>query len=145
MSDTPISKENPVAYFSAEFGFDTNAPIYAGGLGILSGDTIKQAAEDNFPMVGVGLLYRGHGMRQVIDETGMQQDQDWFYDPLSVGFEHVYVDNMPLFVRVRIADTDVWLRIWKKCFATFSKLEYALVTSLFDTLSSINLFLYFTK
>lgn len=117
MSDNDISKENPVAYFSAEFGFDSNVPVYAGGLGVLSGDTIKQAADDNFPMVGIGLLYRGHNMRQRIDESGMQQDDNWFYDPLSVGLEHVYVDNMPLFVRVKIGDTDVWLRCWKKQFA----------------------------
>lgn len=46
-----VSHHNPVAYFSAEFGFDPQLPIYAGGLGVLSGDTILQAADDNFPMI----------------------------------------------------------------------------------------------
>ena len=59
----------PVAYFCAEFClydrtiYETSPrmrrdlPIYAGGLGILSGDVIREAADRNFPLVGVGLFY----------------------------------------------------------------------------------------
>lgn len=111
-----VSKEHPIAYFSAEFGFDTNVPIYAGGLGILSGDTLKQAADDGTHMVGVGLLYRGDGMVQALDENGLQKDEDWGFDPVSVGIEHVYVDNLPLFVSVHLGDDTIWLRVWKKTF-----------------------------
>lgn len=114
---TEISHEHPVAYFCAEFGYDPAVPIYAGGLGILAGDTIKQAADSSFPMVGVGLLYRGYGMRQKITATGEQIDEDWLFDPLSVGLEHVYVDDMPLFIKVHLTEADVWLRCWKKTFA----------------------------
>lgn len=112
----PISSENPVAYFSAEYGIDKNLPIYAGGLGILSGDTIKQAADSNIPFIGIGLLYRGQNMRQRIDETGMQVDEDWQYDPVALGVEHVYVNDMPLFVKVHLTEVEVWLRCWKKTF-----------------------------
>lgn len=116
VSAPSISRANPVAYFCAEFGFDSNLPIYAGGLGILAGDTLKQAATDSFPMVGVGLLYRGYGMKQVLDEHGEQTDQDWLFDPLSQGLEHVYIDDMPLFIKVHMSEVDVWLRCWKKTF-----------------------------
>lgn len=116
-AQTPISSSNPIAYFCAEYGFDPNLPIYAGGLGILAGDTLKQAADDKVPLVGVGLLYRGFGMRQVLDQSGMQQDTDWPFDPLSAGLEHVYLDEMPLFVKVHLTEVDVWLRCWKKTFA----------------------------
>lgn len=112
-----ISNAHPVAYFCAEFGFDANVPIYAGGLGILAGDTIKQAADSNFPMIGVGLLSRGFGMRQYITPEGEQVDQDWFFDPRSVGLENVYVDDEPLFVKVHLTEVTVWLRCWKKTFA----------------------------
>ncbi len=112
-----ISHAHPVAYFCAEFGFDTNVPIYAGGLGILAGDTLKQSADANFPMVGVGLLSRGFGMRQHITPTGEQIDQDWFFDPRSVGLENVYLDDQPLFVKVHLTEVVVWLRCWKKTFA----------------------------
>ncbi len=114
---TEISNVHPVAYFCAEFGFDTNVPIYAGGLGILAGDTIKEAADRNFPLVGVGLLSRGFGMRQHITPEGDQVDQDWLFDPRSVGLENVYVDEMPLFIKVHLTEVTVWLRCWKKTFA----------------------------
>src|SRR5580658_5541605 len=36
--NAPALEHNPVAYFSAEFGFHETLPIAAGGLGILAGD-----------------------------------------------------------------------------------------------------------
>lgn len=114
----PVSKEHPIAYFSAEFGFDTNVPIYAGGLGILAGDTLKQASDDGVHMVGVGLLYRGDGIKQALDSKGLQQDENWGFDPVNVGIEHVYVDNLPLFVSVHLGDDVIWLRVWKKTFGS---------------------------
>lgn len=107
----------PIAYFCAEFGFDAAIPIYAGGLGVLAGDTVKEAADQAAKFVAVGLLYRGYGMKQHITVDGVQLDQDWQFDPLSVGLEHVYLDEMPLFVKVHLTEVDVWLRCWKKTFA----------------------------
>src|SRR5205809_96965 len=40
----PALASNPVAYFSAEFGFHETLPIAAGGLGILAGDHAKSAS-----------------------------------------------------------------------------------------------------
>ena len=112
-----VSPAHPIAYFSAEFGFDAQLPIYAGGLGILAGDIMKQAGDENYPVVGVGLLYRGNGMKQGLDEQGRQVDLDWDFDPVAVGLEHVYLDNLPLFVSVHIGDALIWLRVWKKTFS----------------------------
>ncbi len=50
--------KSPVAYFSAEYGLDSSFPTYAGGLGILAGDFIREAALQGFPLVAVGLLYK---------------------------------------------------------------------------------------
>jgi len=114
----PVSPEHPIAYFSAEFGYDPKLPIYAGGLGILAGDIMKQAGEENSPLVGIGLLYRGNGMKQGLDEAGKQVDLDWDFDPVAVGLEHVYLDNLPLFVSVHVGESLIWLRVWKKTFAS---------------------------
>lgn len=108
---------SPVAYFCAEFGFDPKIPIYAGGLGILAGDTIKQAADDNMPFVGVGLLYRGYATVQAISAEGVQTEENNLFDPVTVGLEHVYLDDMPLFIKVHMTEVDVWVRCWKKTFA----------------------------
>lgn len=35
-------------------------------------------------MVGVGLLYRGDGIEQGLDDQGRQIDLDWDFDPVAV-------------------------------------------------------------
>ncbi len=50
-------QERPVVYFSTEYGISDNLPIYAGGLGVLSGDTFEQAAQSGIPFVAIGLLF----------------------------------------------------------------------------------------
>jgi glucan phosphorylase len=47
-----------VAYFSMEIGLDPGMPTYAGGLGVLAGDTLRSAADLDIPMVAVTLLCR---------------------------------------------------------------------------------------
>jgi starch phosphorylase len=47
-----------VAYFSMEIGLVAGMPTYAGGLGVLAGDTLRSAADLGVPMVGVTLLHR---------------------------------------------------------------------------------------
>jgi glycogen phosphorylase len=106
----------PVAYFCAEFGLQAELPLYAGGLGVLAGDTVKEAADQNFPMVAVGILYRGKNAIQVISADGIQTEADVAVDPVAIGFEHVYVpqEDQPLFVRVHLTKLDVWARVWKR-------------------------------
>src|SRR4051812_29826293 len=41
----PQLQKNPIAYFSAEFGFHETLPIAAGGLGVLAGDHAKAASD----------------------------------------------------------------------------------------------------
>lgn len=111
-----ITIDRPVAYFCAEYGLQADLPLYAGGLGVLAGDTVKEAADQNFPMVAVGLLYRGGEWTQVLTAEGMQQEEDLEVDPVSLGFEHVYlpIEDQPLFVRVHLTREDVWARVWKR-------------------------------
>jgi phosphorylase/glycogen(starch) synthase len=70
--DPSITNENPVAYFSTEYGLHQSLPIYSGGLGILSGDHLKSANSLNIPMVAVGLLYKNGYFSQTIDKDGNQ-------------------------------------------------------------------------
>jgi hypothetical protein len=48
-----------VAYFSMELALDSAMPTYAGGLGVLAGDTLRSAADLGLLMVAVSLLKRG--------------------------------------------------------------------------------------
>lgn len=109
--------DHPIAYFCAEYGISSQYPWYAGGLGVLAGDTLKQAADEGLPLVGIGLLYRGEGAIQRITPEGMQEEVDLAFDPVAAGLEHVYRDEMPLFIKVHLTEIDVWLRCWKKTLA----------------------------
>jgi phosphorylase/glycogen(starch) synthase len=53
---SPITRETPVAYFSAEFGIHESLRVYSGGLGILAGDHLKSASDLALPLVAVGLF-----------------------------------------------------------------------------------------
>ena len=61
--------QNPVAYFSAEFGFHETLPIAAGGLGILAGDHAKSASDSASALSASGLFYREGYFQQAIDRT----------------------------------------------------------------------------
>ncbi|NTV64241.1 MAG: glycosyltransferase family 1 protein [Oscillochloris sp.] len=68
----PDAKDTQIAYFSAEFGIHESLPIYSGGLGILSGDHVKEASDMALPFVAVGFIYPQGYFRQRLDQSGWQ-------------------------------------------------------------------------
>ena len=80
--NAPQLLQNPVAYFSAEFGFHESLPISAGGLGILAGDHAKSASDLGLGFVGVGLFYREGYFQQAIDSNNWQTE---FYNLIHPG------------------------------------------------------------
>ena len=74
-SECLSGKEGVIAYFSMEFGIHESLPLFAGGLGILSGDHLKASSNMALPLVGIGLLYRQGYFRQFLDQEGWQQEE----------------------------------------------------------------------
>jgi len=74
MSDGPF-----VAYFSMEIAIEPEMPTYAGGLGVLAGDTIRSAADLGVRMAAVTLVHRQGYFRQDLDRSGAQTERsdDW--------------------------------------------------------------------
>ncbi|MFP4438476.1 MAG: alpha-glucan family phosphorylase [Chloroflexaceae bacterium] len=68
----PNVQGKTIAYFSAEFGMHESLPIYSGGLGILSGDHVKEASDMDLPFVAVGFIYPQGYFRQRLDQSGWQ-------------------------------------------------------------------------
>jgi len=66
------ARDVQIAYFSAEFGLHESLPIYSGGLGILSGDHVKEASDMGLPFVAVGFIYPQGYFRQRLDPSGWQ-------------------------------------------------------------------------
>jgi starch phosphorylase len=70
----PNVLDGPVAYFSMEFAIHNSLPIYAGGLGVLAGDTCKEACDLGLPLVGVGFMYPQGYFHQHISDEGWQEE-----------------------------------------------------------------------
>ncbi len=74
-------QEARVAYFSMEIALRSEIPTYAGGLGVLAGDTLRSAADLSLPMVAVTLVSRAGYFRQELDAQGRQIEHPAPWDP----------------------------------------------------------------
>ncbi|MEJ2284626.1 MAG: alpha-glucan family phosphorylase, partial [Desulfobacterales bacterium] len=72
--ENPYGPDDTIAYFSMEFGIHESLPLFAGGLGILSGDHLKASSNLELPLVGIGLMYRYGYFRQFLNPEGWQQE-----------------------------------------------------------------------
>jgi len=107
-------KKRPVAYFCAEFALSDTIPIYAGGLGVLAADFIKEASDQNFPLVGVGLYYHQGYVSQKIDELGVITELRNVNKPTDVELVAVLDHNQKrIIVDVPIQDRIVHAQAWK--------------------------------
>jgi len=61
-----------IAYFCMEYGLKLSLHLYSGGLGILAGDYLKEASDQNKDMVAIGLLYKYGYFQQAISLYGEQ-------------------------------------------------------------------------
>ncbi len=96
-----------IAYFSMEIGLRVDLPTYSGGLGVLSGDTIKAAADHELAYVAVTLLYREGYFQQHLEENGQQIEQPVKWNPTDLLIE---LDQIT--VTVEIGTKQVALRPW---------------------------------
>ncbi len=108
----PAPGEHQVAYFSFEFGLHESLPVYAGGLGVLSGDHLKEASDMGLPLVGVGFYYTQGYFSQHITEDGWQETRALMlnHEDLPV-VRLAHEDGSPLMVNVTLAGRKVFARI----------------------------------
>ncbi len=95
-----------IAYFSMEIGLRTEMPTYSGGLGVLSGDTLRAAADLGTPMVAVTLLYRQGFFHQHLATDGSQTETMPAWEPER------FLEPVSGRVKVRLEGHDVSLRAW---------------------------------
>ena len=110
----PALLKNPVAYFTAEFGFHETLPIAAGGLGILAGDHARSASDLGIGFVGVSIFYREGYFQQAIDHTNWQTEYYTLLNPQILPVEPVLdADGAPLVCNVEIDLSQVAFRTWR--------------------------------
>lgn len=94
------------AYFSMEIALANEIPTYAGGLGILAGDTLRSAADLEVPMVAVSLVCRNGYFKQAIDGDGRQQEHPDPWEPAK------WASPLNAKVAVTIEGRTVWVCGW---------------------------------
>ena len=110
----PNSKNDLIAYFSAEYGLDEILPIYSGGLGILSGDHLKSASDLGLPFVAVGLLYKNGYFNQKINKWGDQENIYKNIDLYNLPILPVKDDKgEDLIVDVKLSTKKLYLKVWQ--------------------------------
>src|ERR1039458_656432 len=103
-----------IAYFSAEYGLTECLPVYSGGLGILSGDHLKSSSDQDYPLIGLGLLYQQGYFRQFLNPHGWQPERDPMNDFYTLPLETVKdAEGKDLKVSVKLPTGNVFIQIWK--------------------------------
>ena len=112
----PVSRDHKyaVAYFSAEYGLHRSLPFYAGGLGFLAGDYIKECSDLCVPLVAVGFMYPEGYFRQQIGDDGWQENLVESINREAAPISKVMgKDGRQLFVKVPLTDPPIYVAVWK--------------------------------
>jgi len=91
-----------------EIAIEAQIPTYSGGLGVLSGDTLRAAADVGLPVVGISLLHRQGFFRQRLAEDGTQSEVAASWQPER------YMELIPnVNVEVGIEGRRVCIQAWR--------------------------------
>ncbi|MEI6292710.1 MAG: alpha-glucan family phosphorylase, partial [Methanomicrobiales archaeon] len=103
-----------IAYLSAEYGLQHSLPIYAGGLGFLSGDHLKECSDLGLPLVAIGFMYSEGYLHQDIDSNGWQENKTEVLNREAAPVTRVMYDqNTPMVARVPFIDPPIYIGFWK--------------------------------
>ena len=93
-----------------DVAIDPAIPTYSGGLGVLSGDTIRSAADLGLPLIAVTLLYRKGYCDQRLDSQGNQSETP------SLWFPEELLEPLSPRVTISIEGREVRVRAWQYVF-----------------------------
>jgi glycogen phosphorylase len=114
-----------IAYFTMEVALRVEVHTYAGGLGVLAGDTVRSSADLELPVVFVSLLSRDGYFRQEINAEGWQVEHP---DPWDI---ERWARPLAAMIGVQIEGRDVWVRPW--VYVHTSDVGYSVPVLLLDT------------
>ena len=103
-----------IAYLCMEYGLHESIPIYAGGLGILAGDYLKEASDSNADIVAFGLLYRygyfkqGHTLHG--EQVATYQKQHFTQLPITPVLD---ADGNRLILQLPLRGPMISVQVWK--------------------------------
>jgi glycogen phosphorylase len=89
-----------------EIALEPEIHTYAGGLGVLAGDTARSCADLGLPIVFVTLVSRSGYLKQRLDGDGAQLEDPDAWDP------SMYAQPLGAHVAVEIEGRTVWVQAW---------------------------------
>jgi len=119
-ADTWFNKQHPhlgqhtIAYFSLEFAIHNSLPLYAGGLGVLTGDYCKESSDLGLPLVGVGFMYPQGYFHQHISADGWQEEvyEQLNFDEASIS-PVLNAEGQPIIVEVSLDTKPIRVTVWQ--------------------------------
>jgi starch phosphorylase len=108
------AEEPLIAYFSAEYGLHHSLPFYAGGLGFLAGDFLKECSDLRVPMVAVGFMYPEGYVRQRLSESGWQESIKQDLDREAASITRVLDSKgKPMIIKVPLMEPPIHVMVWR--------------------------------
>jgi glycogen phosphorylase len=89
-----------VAYFSMEIALDNAMHTYAGGLGVLAGDTLASCAHLEVPVIAVTLAHRkGFFKQELVRGEQVERDAAWQPGTTRTSWSSVEIEGQTVLVR----------------------------------------------
>ncbi len=103
-----------ITYLSFEFGLHESIPAYAGGLGILAGDHLKESSDMGLPLNAIGFIYNQGYFVQKISEDGWQETSNFYLDFDKMPMIPLMDDqDKPVLISVQLPGREIKARVWK--------------------------------
>jgi glycogen phosphorylase len=110
----PEDNNLTIAYFSAEYGLQHSLPFYAGGLGFLAGDHLKESSDLGLPLVAVGFMYSEGYLHQHIGSDGWQENIRELLNRDSAPIQRVmYNHDTQLVAKIPFIDPPIYVAVWR--------------------------------
>ena len=114
LEEYPGSRALTIAYFSAEYGLHHSLPMYAGGLGFLAGDHLKECSDLGVPVVAVGFMYSEGYLHQHILPDGWQEGVQETLDRDAAPVTRVHnKKGEQLVVQVPHIEPPLFVAVWR--------------------------------
>jgi alpha-glucan phosphorylase-like protein/HAD superfamily hydrolase (TIGR01484 family) len=103
-----------VAYFCSEYGVEEDIPMYAGGLGILAGDMVKEAGErHDLNFLAFGLISR-RGQKTL----GVTKENDYSEKLIQAGFKKLADQGKEFIIEIPAPGRKIKVATWRKMYGT---------------------------
>jgi starch phosphorylase len=114
LEDNIDPKHYSCAFFSAEYGLHHSLPFYAGGLGFLAGDFLKESSDLKIPLAAVGFMYPEGYVHQLLREDGWQENTDQTLDRETASISRVLDKNgNQIVIEVPLIEPAIHVAVWK--------------------------------